>query len=305
MELPSNEAVEGAAHGLFLDADIKAPTELTDEQKERIKNDPKIQKLTEKNKELTQAIKALGFHSICAAAGKTSLYEEKKEALNKLNNEKQSLRQKLKTNARDRHFRNADTEEFNRQCGGSGAGVGKPMEPPPAPALQIPERREFVELARQSSAELTEDERFKQRLICITLWVNLQRRKEPQRRGRHKKQQSRKAVPTHASSLREIEEREETVPEKLDPTWCPFCVCDTSLPPAERKRPWKKRDGKPNKNKLWNHVEVNVHRTELEAYSSGEKECGICRERGISSVPSNVMEFKSHTFYVHGVELRA
>jgi hypothetical protein len=144
-------------------------------------------------------------------------------------------------------------------------------------------------------SELTEEERFTRRCESITVMVQLQHRKEVQRRGRHKIQQP--PQESNPASISVVIQVEGPVPEKLDDMQCPLCVCDTSLPWKDRMRVWKRR------NKLWDHVE-NVHREELKAYSSGVKLCGICRERGISFIPTNVMEFKSHTLFVHGVPFR-
>ncbi|KMU88195.1 LOW QUALITY PROTEIN: hypothetical protein CIHG_05366 [Coccidioides immitis H538.4] len=177
------------------------------------------------------------------------------------------------------------------------------LQPPPPPHLQLPERREIVKLMCSGILEMTEEERFKRWCESITMMVRLQRRREAQRRGRHKKQQSQpKPNPAPISVVVQVEG---PVLEKLDDMQCPFCVCDTSLPWEERMKVWVAKKGERKyRNKLWNHIEVTVHREELEAYSSGQKLCGICRERGIKFIPSNIMEFKNHTLRVHGVPLR-
>ena len=66
--------------------------------------------------------------------------------------------------------------------------------------------------------------------------------------------------------------RRRIVHEKPDPMQCLFCACDISLLPEN----WKKI--RESRNQLWNHVEVTMHCTKLEAYSFGEKKCGTCEK---------------------------
>ncbi|QSS63012.1 hypothetical protein I7I51_00068 [Histoplasma capsulatum] len=248
---PSDEAAQAVAHSLRLVADITAPTELTDEQKNRITTDPKIQRLAEKNRKLTQKIREAGYLTVSASYG-TRLYWEKMKVESKLNRTKLRLRTKLLANSRKRHFRNADTDEFNRQINGDQAG-GACAAPPPPPELQIPERREFVQLACTIGVELTPEDLFTRRCESIAICVRLQARKEPQRRGRHKKQpmgQSTKPAFPPPCRARD-EDNEGPSSKKLNPLQCPFCAADPGLPHDTQFRIWKRS------NKLWDHIEKN------------------------------------------------
>ncbi|KAG5296486.1 hypothetical protein I7I50_09670 [Histoplasma capsulatum G186AR] len=295
MELPSNEVVQKAAHGLFLNADATAPTELTDELKRKITENPKIRELTERSKELTRKLRAMGFRSVPAAQGKTLLYEEKMKVVSRLNRNKVYLHSKLIERQRRWHFRHADTERFNQQLR-NGAGGESLDECPAPPPLQISERRRVVELTCAGTQELTEDEQFARRCACIIIWFKLQRRKEVQRRGRHKKQQPSQRDFQPDPPLDTVRAKE-SIPAKLGEKQCPFCVADISLPWGERMKVWERT------NKFWNHIE-SVHREELKAYSSGQKHCGICKVQGVTFTPPSIMEFKSHTLSVHGPRLR-
>ncbi|EDN05446.1 predicted protein [Histoplasma mississippiense (nom. inval.)] len=295
MELPFNDVVQKAAHGLFLNADATAPTELTDELKRKITENPKIIELTERSKELTRKLRAMGFRSVPAARGKTPLYEEKMKVVSRLNRSKVYLHSKLIERQRRWHFRHADTERFNQRLR-NGAGGGSLDECPAPPPLQISERRRVVELTCTGTQELTEDEQFGRRCACIIVWFKLQRRKEVQRRGRHKKQQPSQRDFQLDPPLDTVRAKG-SIPAKLGEKQCPFCVADISLPWGERMKVRERT------NKFWNHIE-SVHREELKAYSTGQKHCGICKVQGVTFTPPSIMEFKSHTLSVHGPRLR-
>ncbi|OJD21510.1 hypothetical protein ACJ73_07149 [Blastomyces percursus] len=281
MELPSNHVVQKAAHGLF---DTTAPTELTDKLKRKITNNPKIRELTEQSKELTLKLRAIGFRSVPAARGKTPLYEEKMKAVSRLNGSKVYLHSKLKDWQRSWHFRHADTERFNQRL--RNGMTGESLDERPAlPPFQIPERRRIVELTCAGTQQLTEDEQFARRCACIIAWFKLERRREVQRFGCHKKQQQprRDVKPDPPPDTMRARE---SIPPKLDEKQCPFCVADTSLPWGNRMKVWERT------NKFWNHIE-SVHREELKAYSSGTKRCGICKVQGVCRL---------HSIIHHGIQ---
>ncbi|KAL2359145.1 hypothetical protein RJZ56_008022 [Blastomyces dermatitidis] len=270
MELPSNDVVQKAAHGLFLNADITAPTELTDELKRKITDNPKIRELAKQSKELTWKLRAMGFCSVPAAQGKTPLYEKKMKAVSRLNCSKQ--------------FHNSAASESLNEC-------------PAPPPLQIPEQRRIVELTCAGTQKLTKDEQFARWCVCIIVWFKLQRRKQVQHQGHHKKQQLPQQDFQPDPPLDTVQVKE-SIPAKLGEKQCPFCITDTSLPWGEWMKVWE------HTNKFWNHIE-SVHHEQLKAYFSGQKHCGICKIQSITFIPPCLMEFKSHTWSVHGPRLRS
>ncbi|EAS28130.3 uncharacterized protein CIMG_09334 [Coccidioides immitis RS] len=290
LEFPSDEAVQRAAHGLLLDADITAPTELPDDLQGHFDNDPTLTELSDKKAELLEAIKTLGFPNMLAAKGKTPLYNEWKNMKAKLQREKERLRTELMRVARDRHFRSAGTERMNRYLKGTAEVNPTRPIPPPLPVLQIPERERLVELIQQWGVRPAGDEGS--RLACLRLWIGLQRRKEPRRPGKHKKQhlaQLQAPKPGSVSvAVAIVIPAKRATPVEMHPLTCPFCMADESLPDGDRFKIWDRL------NKVWDHVEKNVHRNELEAYSSGTKPCGLCKMKGAVFVPSSTMEFKRH-----------
>ncbi|KAF3492431.1 uncharacterized protein GIQ15_01948 [Arthroderma uncinatum] len=302
MEVPSNKEVRDVAQSMLLDVDVTAPTKLTDEMSQRIAEHPTTRSLAEKNQKLTEKIKSEGYPTVEASRGKTRLYREKMEIQSKLNCWKFKARAHLLNHARKRHFRDADTERFNRRI----RGDGEESLPPP-PELQIAERRQIAELTCKIGVELTEEERFARTRTSIELWMKLQGRKEPQRRGRPRKlptshsPQDPVPAPTQpgpaTTPATTMEDEPLSQKLELNPHQCPFCAADPRLPSEARDKIWKR-------NKLWDHVEKTVHREELQAYSSGTKRCSFCWTHRIAVFPSSVMAFKLHTLETHKVPLR-
>jgi len=198
-ERPSNEAVQKEARLISLTADITAPTELTEEQKFRIRNHPEVGRLVERSKALTLQIKHKGYRTIEQAYG-TRLYKKKKEADAALNRARTALRARLREKARKKHFRNADTEEFNRQFGDRSTGAVMERTPPGIPQVyRVEERATVVQLTCGPIVDVTANEEYARRLTCIKAWIKLQDRKESPRRGR--------------LALRQKQERKSDVPE--------------------------------------------------------------------------------------------
>lgn len=109
----SNEAVQNEARLVTLMADMTAPTDLNDQQKAQMQNNPRIRQKADKCQRLKDEIKKRGYCTVKAAKG-TALYERKKRANSDLNRERTHLRRKLKRKARKRHFRSSDTMVLNQ-----------------------------------------------------------------------------------------------------------------------------------------------------------------------------------------------
>lgn len=98
-------------------ADMTAPTELTEEQSARVRNHPTVRRLAKKSQGLTTEIRRRGYRSVKDGEG-TPLYSKKKETDAALNRQRTEVREKLRRNARKKHFRTADTIWLNSQLGG-------------------------------------------------------------------------------------------------------------------------------------------------------------------------------------------
>jgi hypothetical protein len=158
-------------------ADMTAPTELNDEQSDRIRNHPRIKRRAEKCQRLKEEIKKRNYRFLKDVKD-TGIYEKKK-ADDKLNRERIRLREKLKKRVRKRHFRNGDTTVLNQQFGDHSPPRSQKQTPGLTPPVyQIRERAALVQLICRSKAELTTDEEHARRLECIRLWIRWQDRQE-------------------------------------------------------------------------------------------------------------------------------
>lgn len=285
----SDEEVHNIARQLGLDADDTAPLYLSDEQKERIRSHPKTIRLSQESKELTRTMRQSGYRSWSDTKG-TELFEEKMKVISALNCHKAYMRTKLYTKAWNRHFRNADTDEFNRQFSSNWAEAPSKDVPRETPVHQIPERNELIQLICRPMEDLRLEEQFTRQCTSIKIWVKLQDRQEKQRRGR--------PPPISIQPLEPEPPKKEMIPERCNPLQCPFCLGNTCLSYGARIETLSKT------NKLWDHVE-RFHPDELAAYETGEKACTICEARDVTFFPKSVLHFKNHTQLVHGIRLRS
>ncbi|EFW19495.1 hypothetical protein D8B26_007722 [Coccidioides posadasii str. Silveira] len=116
---PSDEAVQRAAHGLLLDADITGPTELPDDLQGHFDNDLTLTELSDKKGRTTRSNQNAWISKYARSERKNPLYNEWKNMKAKLQREKERLRTELMRVARDRHFRSAGTERMNRYLKGT------------------------------------------------------------------------------------------------------------------------------------------------------------------------------------------
>jgi hypothetical protein len=197
-----------------------------------------------------------------------------------LNCYKTYLRTKLYTKIWNRHFRNVDTDEFNRQFNNNSAYTFTKNVPRISPIYQIPERNQIIELVYRFMEELTLDKQFTRQCINIKVWVKLQDRQENQRRDR---------LTPISKQYPELEPpKEDMIPEKCNSLQCPFCLGNKCLLYAARTKTLSKT------NKLWDYVK-GVHADKLTAYKTGKKACIICVARNIVFFPESVPHFKNYT----------
>lgn len=274
-------------------ADNTAPICLTDEQSRKISNNSKVRQLRKICQQLTLEIHQLGITVKEAQDQELDIGLQKREADANLNRTRTTLREQALEKSRKRHFRETDTEIFNRQYSLRHQEDEQQTSSSPPNHYFIPEREEAVRLLCYSSAPETDEEAHLRRLDFIRLMVRWQRRKESPRRGK----QAAGAVSQPAWQTTKWKPGPANTPGKYDPLQCPFCLADQSLPTCDREKKKSKT------NKLWNHVE-KMHKLELAAFESGTKHCGICDMRSFRFVPPSVTHFKNHTQEAHGIRLR-
>ncbi|CEL11756.1 hypothetical protein ASPCAL14853 [Aspergillus calidoustus] len=283
-------------------ADNTAPIRLTEEQSRKISNHPKVRRLRARCQQLTLQICQLGFtvkeaqhdelglsldeeedteaKGICKEALKIG--RQKKEADAELNRTLTKLREPALEKNRKRHFRNTDTEIFNRQYEAQPCDEESEQQNIQPNRYFIPEREEIVQLLCYSPAPRIDEEAHLRRLDFIRLMVRWQRRKESPRRG--KQASAVNSQPEWETTTRETAPA--NIAEKYHPLQCPFCLSDRSLPPIDREKKKSKR------NKLWDHVET-MHKLELAAFDDGINPCGLCDMRKVHFVPPSVHTSKT------------
>lgn len=170
-----------------LTADANAPTELSPEQKAKLAIHPKVTKLRQRNKALTERIRRAGYRAVKDVQG-TSLFKKKKRAQARLNATKKRLRVDMILQARTRHFRKADTITFDAQFSAEKVSYASARDKPHAKpsTYNIPERAEVVRLVCSPREGLTDRQRFRRRIEAIEVRTALCHRQEGQRRGRPK-----------------------------------------------------------------------------------------------------------------------
>src|SRR5450755_1861044 len=93
-----------------------------------------------------------------------------------LNCHKAYTKTKLYIKVWKKYFRNADTDNFNRQFDNS-SGYKSPKDVPRAVLVyQIPERDQIIKLIRTPIKELTLDKQFIRQYISIKVLIKLQDR---------------------------------------------------------------------------------------------------------------------------------
>ena len=276
-----------------LTADASAPTDLSSEQKAKLAIHPKVTKLGQRNKALTEQIRRAGYRAVKDAQG-TSLFKKKKRAEARLNAAKKRLRVDMIAQAQKRHFRKADTLAFDAQFSAETVSHTSPRDTPHAKPFtyNIPERDEVVRLVCCRGEGLTDRQQFRRRIEAIEMRTALCHRREAQRRGRPKapikQEESDEAMDDSCKDTKD------GFPIACRPTQCPFCLGNESLPYHHRTYEYKRP------HQMMNEVEKH-----LKTFASGDQvPCPhpSCKAAGL--VLPSVMVFKNHTATVHEIVLR-
>jgi Protein of unknown function (DUF3435) len=146
---PSQRAIIDEFSTMGYRRDRRAPTELTDAERESLKNHPSILELRGKLKDIKERLK--DSDSGMDEEDREALYEQKVELNMKIHRTKVALHRDAKRIKRRNYFDTVDVDEIERQlaCGGDedeGGGQGGVDQKPERLTHQLPERKELVRL---------------------------------------------------------------------------------------------------------------------------------------------------------------
>ncbi len=277
-----------------LTADTSAPIELSSDQKAKLALHPKVIKLCQRNKALTERIRVAGYRAVKDAQG-TSLFKQKKRAEARLNAAKKRLRVDMIAQARKRHFRKADTIAFDAQFSVETASHASAQDIPHAKPFtyNIPERAEVVRSVCSPGEGLTDEQKFQRRIKAIEARTALCHRQEAQRCGRPKvsiKQEESDETVNGICRDAKDEFRIECLP-----TQCLFCLGNESLPYHHRTYEYSKP------HQMMNEVEKH-----LERFAPGDEvQCPHPQCKAAELVLPSIEVFKNHTARIHKIFLRA
>lgn len=290
---PSNDVVQKMDRLASLTADASAPTELSPEQKVKLKHHPTVIQLSQRNKALTAWIHAAGYRPISAAQG-TRLYEKKTKVEARLNSFKTRLRSDMIEKARKRHFRKADTVAFDSQFSAAvatqtfsrDARREQPIE------YHLPERAAVVRFTCKAADGLSDQGKLTRRIQAIEARPALCQRQESCRRRRPRSYVNRNEP--DASFEDSTEEREDQFPLECKPAQCIFCLGNERKPYEERVY----ECAKPNK--MMNEVKKHLRKFSPQI----QVPCPHPQCKAATLILPNVLAFKAHTASVHKIFLR-
>ena len=289
---PSNEMIQKMARLMSLNVDPSAPTKPSIKQTRKLANDPEIGRLRDRCRSLTAEINAQ-YGPIKNARG-TDIYNKKKAADAALNSARAKWRDHAVRRARKKHFRNADTQELERQFAEHAHPVSplrngvtsnaRPVE------YEVKQRGLVAELTCQPSNHLTDQEKLDRRIRAIEARAALCDRKESARRG----WLAFRPKPNNVQDAPKA--NKEPYSLVCRPTQCIFCIGDESKSYESRAFAFC------NVNRMRDHVEREHLRPDA-SFQSVFCRHPICKS--VSFELPHVQAFKNHVQRVHGIALRA
>jgi hypothetical protein len=299
---PPQKHLVQAAGSMLRKRDLSAPSsELTEEQRRAICQDPRILELSREKREVMEEMRSLAGTKKKAEKLFPHLYKRHESLCKELSRSRKTLAKDTKETARKEHFDNAPILEVDRQikrllgqADPEDCDVNSPDKKDwelPIPTYIFPERERLVDYFYGPDAETFEDDKLLARRIQATIdMVALSTLCEPNRRGNRVNwnfDDHKSAEPEKPCVLEE---------ETLDcPTdVCIICYglsrCSASNPPAHRF-PAKRQDS------LRRHF-IDCHLAK--AYNGINCTWKICHE-----VPkfTKIDDFLAHALYVHAYDI--
>ncbi|KAF2008362.1 hypothetical protein BU24DRAFT_469047 [Aaosphaeria arxii CBS 175.79] len=304
---PTEDLLIQSVARMGLTRDQRAPVELDENQKEEVRNNPKLVALREQRDNYKNELYEKGFYPL--SKGKTtSIYKKYQETVRKLNSTNQGLcRKRLEKAIREFHT-SIDSVEIARQLD------GKPttdLLTKPAVSFELRERAVIAHMLFKPF------ENEKARVRFITNFARLCKRQEMRRpvtlkrkrvefvvsaSGEANPQKCReigrlnRGLPCQSGEVTQepdLSECEEVQARQLYPMVSPypiclFCIGNERLSYEQRTKPW------PRKDVLNKHVDTHFRNPEFQGEFT-------CRHPSCSCKLNGKMHFKRHSLEVHQV----
>jgi len=297
---PSEDLLIQSVTRMGLSRDRRAPTELDDEQKEKLQNDPTLVVLRGERETYKEQLRDQGFYPL-AKGKETDLYKKYEEAKRKIGSIYQSLcRERLETAIREFHD-SIDTIEIARQLSRKAA-----TEVLTLPAVEF-ELRERAAISSMLFKPIQDDKARVKFVRTLARLCHKQESRQPKTSKRKKvdfvvceegsssSSKRKKSVDGFEKTLpsQDSEKILETQSQQLYPIMPPHPVCLICIGNEEFSYERRMRHI-PRKDVLKKHVETHFRLPELQ---SGLQ----CRHPNCSDMLVDMMHFKRHAFDVHGV----
>lgn len=295
-----------------LSRDRRAPTELDDEQQEKLRNDPALVVLREERETYKKQLHAQGFHPLAKGQG-TDLYKKYEETKRKIGSTYQNLyRERLETVIREFHD-SIDTIEIARQLSGKAATEVLTL---PAVEFELQERATIASMFFKPIQDDKARVRFVRTLARLCHKQESRQLKTSKRKldfvaygGDGPSSSSKRKKSADSFERTSPTQDGEIVKEELDapkrgkileiwsqqlyPTVLPYPVCLICIGNEEFSYERRMRHI-PRKDVLKKHVETHFRLPELQSRFQ-------CRHPSCSDMLVDMMHFKRHAFDVHGV----
>jgi hypothetical protein len=322
---PSQDDLIRSVARMGLSRDMRAPTDLTDEQKDEVYNHPDLVKLRKKRERYKKKIYNRGYYPLSAAEG-THLYDRYKEYDRKANSKANTLRiQRRKQAIRDFHD-TIDEIEINRQLDGTDVPE---ILTRPATRYELRERAAIVRLMSLSLNELDEEQALQTRIKFVYKLSRLCHRQESRRfkpytdiqtQAHRKKRTSSEAgdatarkrprlargpntsdgspalenagkkgdVDSASIKVEDIEPLQDSYPMAFTYPVCLICIGDERSSYEERIRPFARKDS------LQRHMNLHVKKGVFDQRME-------CKHPNCSDWLDDVQHFMSHAARIHHV----
>jgi hypothetical protein len=268
----------------------EVPTALTDTQKAKIRNNPRLLRLCQKYNRLSKIIKK-DFSTIKAAQG-IRQYKKYKKLQARINSLKQKLKAEQFDKATKDFWATVYTKEVNKQL--QGILLSTELLAPPTIKYKLKEQATVAKLFLEYCNDLNKFQLFQIHIEIIRNLTILYRRQETYRstiktrRYLLYKDKSSKAIETPDNVKIDL-----SVPDEqmlLRSTfYCPFCRCDEEAGPQKRNKLFSRIDG------LRKHV--RIQHLEYMRPNDGF----ICPYQGCMTSLKGTMHFLNHTALEHGL----